>query len=214
MAALAGGTDAQAAGCFENGAIVTFDGVASPGSPAAVAHRSGWTLNLAKPICVVQRTSFAPIARTRRISAIPIIGTPPPLGVPLALTGKLLLGRTTPNSTIFVALEVIRGRKVGTAGSAPAPNPDFLELRTSEARCDRPPYGGTAAEFKVFVSRFGRVVSPAKILAGVCNAKFGRSPRAGLHKLGFSDAKIEAESTEQLAADTIRALKSLVNTIE
>jgi hypothetical protein len=42
----------------------------------------------------------------------------------------------------------------------------------------------------------------------------GKAPRNGLHKLGFTDAKIESESTEHLATDTVAALKNLVNTIE
>ena len=84
----------------------------------------------------------------------------------------------------------------------------------AEARCDVPPYGGTRTDYQAFVHHFGHIINPPKILAGICNAKFGHAPRDGLHKLGFSDAKIESESTEQLAAETIHALKTLVNTIE
>ena len=57
---------------------------------------------------------------------------------------------------------------------------------------------------------------PAKSQAqrAYLNAKFGHAPRDGLHKLGISDSKIQSESTEQLAEETIHALKNLVNTIE
>lgn len=214
VAALAGEAPARSSGCFETGEIVTFDGVASSATQAAGARQSGWMLNLTTPICVMRISPFAPTANFYRISAIRIVGTPPPPGVPLSLTGKLLLGRRASDSAMFVALEVIRGRKIATAGSVPPANSVFQDVRTTDDRCNKPPYGGTAAEFQGFVNRFGRIVTPAKILTGICNAKFGRSPRAGLHKLGFTDAKIESENTEQLAADTILALKTLVNTIE
>lgn len=201
---------ARASGCLENGAIVSFDGIASHG--AAGGLKRGWVLNLTRPICVARRSPFAPTANSTPVSAIRIIGTPPPAGVPLALTGKLLLGPS--DSAMFVALVVMRGRKLSMVTSAPPPNFGAPQTKIPDDRCDRPPYGGTATEFQAFVRRFGSVVAPTKILAGICNAKFGRSTRAGLHKLGFTDAKIQSESTERLAADTIVALKSLVNTIE
>ena len=196
---------AQPARCFGDGDIVAFEGTASPGE-----HRSGWMLNLSRPVCV----------GSREISLIRIIGTPPPLGIPLELTGKLLLGRTARDTSMFVALSVIRGRKVRAADSVPPAEPasrriaPSVPLRTAEAQCDSPPYGGTQTDYQAFVRRFGRIIKPSKILAGICNAKFGNASRDGLHKLGFSDAKIESESTEHLAAETIAALKTLVNTIE
>ncbi|HEY6579120.1 MAG TPA: hypothetical protein VIY09_07335 [Rhizomicrobium sp.] len=200
--------------CFGNGDVVTFGGIASPG-----ARGFAWVLNLSRPICVMRDLSSG----GTDISAIRIIGTPPPLGVPLELTGKLLLGRSVAESRLFVALVVTSGRKVHTTESiapvqqtAPAPRtppaPQGAPMRGES--CNVPPYGGTAADYNAFVQRFGRIVRPEKILAGVCNAKFGNAPRDGLHKLGFTDARINSESTEHLAAETIAALKNLVNTIE
>ena len=196
---------AQSFHCFGDGDLVTFEGTASPGE-----RGSTWRLNLARPACIDRR----------EISSLRIIGTPPPFGIPLELTGKLLLGRAARDMSMFVALSVIRGRKVRAAGSVPPPEPasrriaPLPPLRTAEAQCDSPPYGGTQTDYQAFVRRFGRIIKPSKILAGICNAKFGNAPRDGLHKLGFSDAKIETESTEHLAAETIAALKTLVNTIE
>lgn len=204
--------EAPARPCFENGAIVSFDGIASRGAAAGGARDPGWVLNLTRPICVLRNSRSASTAGSNPISAIRIVGTPPPPGVPLALTGKLLIGPS--DSAMFVALVVTRGRKLGTVALAPAPNSAGHETKTADERCDGPPYGGTAAEFQGFVRRFGNVVTPTRMLAGICNAKFGHATRAGLHKLGFTDARIESESTERLAADTIVALKSLVNTIE
>lgn len=93
-----------------------------------------------------------------------------------------------------------------------------MPRRAPQARaaenCDAPPYGGTAADYHAFVQRFGRIVKPEKMLADICRAKFGNSPRDRLHKLGLTDAKINSENTEQLAEDTIVALKNLVNKLE
>lgn len=204
-AGLATSTIAHPSRCLENGTVVTFDGVAArtpEGEP------SQWLLSLSQPICVAQ----AP-AGQREISTIRIIGTPPPLGIPLELTGKLLLGRSASESRMFVALVVKSGRKVMQPGSATRQAPRSPESKTA-GRCDAPPYGGTMTDYQSFVGRFGRIIRPDKILGGICNAKFGGASRAGLHKLGFADAKIDSESTEHLAAETIVALKSLVNAVE
>jgi hypothetical protein len=193
---------AQSSRCFENGDVVAFDGMASHG-----ARPGEWALNLPRPICVARDVS----ASGTNITRIRIIGTPPPLGVPLELTGKLVLGHSAAESTMIVALVVSSGRKFRTTEStAPhgAPAPRFAE------RCDGPPYGGSSMDYQAFVQRFGRIVRPERILAGICKAKFGDSPRDGLHRLGLTDAKIDSENTERLAADTIVALKNLVNTIE
>lgn len=231
--AAANPVSAQTSRCFENGDIVTFDGVASAG-----ATRSQWLLNLSRPICVARGKA----SRGADISTIRIIGTPPPLGIPLELMGKLMLGRSAVDSAMYVALVVIRGRKIRTAQSiAPAPrsapaqpsvpaprvapSPHVASARVAPAperepaalaaeNCNAPPYGGTPADYHAFVRRFGRIVKPDKILADVCNAKFGNSPRDQLHRLGLTDAKINSENTEDLAADTIVALKTLVNKLE
>jgi hypothetical protein len=229
---------AGSSGCIQNGEIVTFDGVASARARVPDASQFAWALNLAQPICMLRSVPFAPGVIREEISALRIIGTPPPLGVPIALTGKLLLERGASDPTLFVALEVIHGRKMGEPGPAHPPPPAVpappvsaprtasprapVAIRstasthpeTAAARCDAPPYGGSLTEFQSFVRRFGRIINPPKILAGICNAKFGHAPRMGLHKLGFTDSKIDSESTEHLAADTIVALKSLVSTIE
>jgi hypothetical protein len=218
LAALTAPAPSQASRCFANGDLVTFEGVAA----GAESQRGGWVLHLTRPICVVRNQSG------RETSAIRIIGTPPPLGIPLQLTGKLLLGRNDQDTTLFAALSVIRGHKmrettfvpppraasVSPSPSAPRQISSPTPVRRANQRCDAPPYGGTHTDYQAFVSRFGRIISPRKILAGICSAKFGRSGREGLHKLGFSDAKIDSESTERLAGDTIVALKTLVNTIE
>lgn len=221
VAALGGvPASAQPSRCVANGDIVTFEGVASPNMDAA--HRSGWVLHLSRPICVTRRSPHAP---AEKIFAIRIIGTPPPLNIPLQLTGKLLLGGTLPGPTMFAALAVISGRKEQTTASQPParslpsrtpvlPPSSATPRQASNARCDAPPYGGTQADYQAFVSRFGRIIKPQKILAGICNAKFGNASRDGLHKLGLGDAKIDSESTERLGGDTIIALKNLVNTIE
>lgn len=188
---------AQPQRCFANGDVVSFDGVASPGrSP------SQWVLNLARAVCIGDHD----------VSAVRIIGTPPPLGIPLELTGRLTLGRSAAQSTLFVALVVRSGRKVRTTENS-APLPPRAPAAPRET-CNAPPYGGTVADYRAFVQRFANIIKPEKILAGVCNAKFGNAPRDGLHRLGLSDAKIDSESTEHLAAETIAALKDLVNTIE
>jgi hypothetical protein len=202
---------AQPAPCYQTGDIVTFDGVAARAGSRYGGERPAWVLNLSQPICVVGAD-----LRRAGTSAIRIIGTPPPLGVSLALTGKLLLGPPAAGPVVFAALEVIRGRKISSV-----PGPMITENESvpppptpGNAQCDSPPYGGTQSEFHQFVQQFNRIVIPAKILAGVCNAKFGRTSRAGLHKLGLTDAQINTESTERLAADTIVALKKLVNGLE
>jgi hypothetical protein len=220
-----GAARAQPARCYEAGDIVTFDGVAAREGSRYGGGWPAWVLNLSQPICVVNAD-----LHHAETSAIRIIGTPPPLGVPLALTGKLLLGPSASGPVVFAALEVIRGRKIGsfpspkteaTQGRNMAPSPKITETEPApppptpnNVQCDSPPYGGTQSEFHRFVQKFNRVVIPAKILAGVCNAKFGRASRAGLHKLGLTDAQIDTESTERLAADTIVALKKLVNGLE
>ncbi len=111
VAAFAAEAPAQHAACIQDGEIVTFDGVATSGARIPNASRSAWVLNLRRPICVLRNIPFSPGPIQEAISAIRIIGTPPPLGVPLQLTGKLLLGRSAPDATLFVALEVIHGRK-------------------------------------------------------------------------------------------------------
>ncbi|HEX4159523.1 MAG TPA: hypothetical protein VHY79_13700 [Rhizomicrobium sp.] len=208
----------EPARCYENGDIITFDGVASRDNSDRGGARAAWVLNLSRPICVANRGSDLDRSET---SAVGIIGTPPPMGVPLALTGKLLLGPSASDTRIFAALEVIRGRKLTQNEAAlpnvlPPPRPSHLlpPPRPNNLQCDSPPYGGTQSEFQGFVHKFGHIVTPAKILAGVCNAKSGRASRAGLYRLGLTDTQIEAESTERLATDTIVALKKLVNTIE
>ncbi|HEX3431193.1 MAG TPA: hypothetical protein VHT03_09920 [Rhizomicrobium sp.] len=198
VTALASTAPARAERCFANGDVVGFDGIATPGPIARE-----WVLHLSQPACV----------ESREVSAIRIIGIPPPLGIPLELTGKLMLGRGKSQSAMFVALVVSHGRRLGAAPSV-APPRQSQTVQSVATRCSTPPYGGTESEYRGFVRRFGAIIKPEKILAGICNAKFGSAPRDGLHKLGFSNAQIESESTEHLAADTMTALKHLVNTIE
>jgi len=196
--ALSAPATAQPGRCFESGDVVVFDGIATPAE-----NRSQWVLRLAHPIC----------AGKKKISAIRIIGTPPPLGIPLELTGKLMLGRGASESAMFVALVVSRGRKLHAIPPVAAPARNEAAQGAGD-RCSAPPYGGTKSDYQAFVRHFADIIKPEKILSGICNAKFGNAPRNGLHKLGFTDARIDSESTEHLAGETIAALKHLVNTIE
>src|ERR1700731_1840549 len=138
--ALATQAPAQSYGCIQDGQVVTFDGIASGGSRVPDASTSAWVLNLPRPICVLRRVPFAPGTIREEISAIRIIGTPPPLGVPLALTGKLLLGRAAPDATMFVALEVIRGHKMAAAESIPPSRSGPPPPSVSPPRAAPPPH--------------------------------------------------------------------------
>jgi len=77
-----------------------------------------------------------------------------------------------------------------------------------------PPYGGTVEEYKAFVTNFGAVVVPAKILKGICDAKYGGADRTGLYNLGFTDEDIDSKGTEDLAVDMVIALKQLADKIK
>lgn len=214
VTALAEPIKARSDQCFANGDVVSFEGIASPGT-----NRSLWMLNLSRPICV---TRAHPLSAGAHISGIRIIGTPPPLGIPLELTGKLMLGRSPSASTMFVALVVTSGRKVRVTSPVSRPARSISRAadsgapqeRTADERCGGPPYGGIMAGYQAFVRRFGRIIQLQKTLTGICNAKFGSAARDGLHKLGLTDAKIDCENTERLAGETITALKTLVSTIE
>jgi len=207
---------AQSPRCLANGDIATLDGIAS--LAARDTRVQEWDLHLDHPVCIARLSNQA---RDEELRIIRIIGMPPPLGIPLQLTGKVLLAKTAPS--MFAALVVISGRRARAVAepllpSRPLPAPQALPLASpaqkAAARCEAPPYGGTLTDYKTFVERFGAIIKPQKILAGICNAKFGSASREGLHKLGFSDAKIQSENTEQLAVETIVALKTLVKTIE
>lgn len=81
-----------------------------------------------------------------------------------------------------------------------------------DARCAAPPYGGTTAGYKAFVKNFSAVVVPAKILSGVCRAKFG-GDRTGLYNLGFTDEEIDARDTSDLAVGVVIAMKELMDKV-
>jgi len=78
-----------------------------------------------------------------------------------------------------------------------------------DARCAAPPFGGSVASYKAFAAYFGKVVvagqpvDPDRILAQMCNVKYGGADRMPLHKLGITDLQIANEDPEELAVHLI-----------
>jgi hypothetical protein len=83
-----------------------------------------------------------------------------------------------------------------------------------DPRCNAPPYGSTMTEFKAFVKDYGNVVVPARMLAAVCNAKYGAASRTALYNLGFTDEEIDAKDTVILAFDMIVARTRLADALK
>lgn len=85
-----------------------------------------------------------------------------------------------------------------------------------DARCARPPFGASNAEYQAFKMDVGRLFDdPAattdRMFKAVCNNKFTPGfDRTALHHLGFSDQKIDQETVGNLAMDTVVALKKAV----
>ncbi len=109
----------------------------------------------------------------------------------------------------FVQLEVDQMRKVrvGMVGLVLAVTP-FIAAHAEDPRCQAPPYGGSEAGFRSFAATFGTIVAPAKILAAICDAKFGGS-RVALYNSGLTDADIDAMDTADLAVKMLEAVKNL-----
>jgi hypothetical protein len=84
----------------------------------------------------------------------------------------------------------------------------FIAAHAEDARCKAPPYGGSEAGFKSFAQTFGVIVTPAKVLSGVCDAKFG-GDRAVLYNLGFTDADIDTRDTADLAVEMLGAIRNI-----
>jgi hypothetical protein len=84
----------------------------------------------------------------------------------------------------------------------------FIAARAEDSRCKVPPYGGTEAKFRSFAETFGMLVTPAKVLSGVCNAKFG-GDRTALYNLGFTDADIDTRDTADLAVEVVGAIRNI-----
>jgi len=84
----------------------------------------------------------------------------------------------------------------------------------SDARCNAPPYGGTVAGYKAFIKDFGSLFdNPTKMLAGICNVKFGHADRTAMYNLGFTNDEIDTKDTADLAAQMVMALKNLVDKV-
>jgi hypothetical protein len=83
-----------------------------------------------------------------------------------------------------------------------------------DLRCNAPPYGSTMTEFKAFVRDYGNIVVPNRVLAAVCNAKYGNASRAALYNLGFTDQEIDARDTVILTFDMIVAKTRLADALK
>jgi hypothetical protein len=83
-----------------------------------------------------------------------------------------------------------------------------------DGRCNAPPYGDTVAGYKAFIKGIGPLLdNPAKMLAGICNVKFGHADRTTMYNLGFTDDEIRTKDTAELAVQMVQALKNLVDKI-
>jgi hypothetical protein len=101
----------------------------------------------------------------------------------------------------------MRKVRVGLVGMVLAVLP-FIAARAEDPRCKVPPYGGADAKFRSFAETFGVLVTPAKVLSGVCDAKFG-GDRSGLDNLGFTDADIDTRDTADLAVEVVGAIRNI-----
>jgi hypothetical protein len=80
--------------------------------------------------------------------------------------------------------------------------------QAADPRCAAPPYGGSPDKYRAFVNTYGKALDdPGKVLAEVCEMKFGGADRAPLHKLGITDIQIDAKATSDLAAAAVDAAK-------
>jgi hypothetical protein len=96
----------------------------------------------------------------------------------------------------------MRKVRMGMVGIALAVLP-FIAARAEDSRCKVPPYGGAEAKFRSFAATFGVLVTPAKVLSGVCNAKFGRD-RTVLYNLGFTDSDIDSQDSSAFGLGSAR----------
>jgi hypothetical protein len=97
--------------------------------------------------------------------------------------------------------------RVGMTGMVLAMLP-FIAAHAEDPRCKAPPYGGTEAGFRSFAQTFGTLVTPARVLSVVCDAKFG-GDRTALYNLGFTDADINALDTADLAVQMLGAIRNI-----
>src|SRR5260370_12289955 len=78
----------------------------------------------------------------------------------------------------------------------------------ADPRCAAPPYGGSPDKYRAFVNTYGKTLDdPGRILAEMCEMKFGGADRAALYKLGITDTQIDAKATSDLAAAAVDASK-------
>jgi hypothetical protein len=55
---------------------------------------------------------------------------------------------------------------------------------------------------------FGALVTPARVLSAVCDAKFG-GDRTALYNLGFTDDDIDTRDTADLAVEMLGAIRNI-----
>lgn len=83
--------------------------------------------------------------------------------------------------------------------------------RSVAPRCDRPPFGGSSAEYEGFMRIFGES-NPANLLRDklslACEVKYTGAPRRSWHMLGITDEEIEKSSVEDLALRYAREFQS------
>lgn len=100
--------------CFRDDSVVTLQGTASA-QTLTLANGSAKTvsvLDLATPICAIENVDPTHLNQNTQISRIQVIGVPPPLGVPIELTGRLSTGNFTQYDAVPTAITVAKGRRV------------------------------------------------------------------------------------------------------
>jgi hypothetical protein len=127
--------------------------------------------------------------------------------VEIELKGILFVSPLSPDGLELPRLSVTSGRRL--LKQSPDAVPGAPAVHAGDPRCNAPPYGGTVVAYKAFVSNFGHLAISATMLPGICNAKYGGADRTGLYNLGFTE--IDSKDTEELAVDTIIALKNLAD---
>lgn len=95
--------------CYKHGDTVTVRGSASKATmDRAGTGKDVWILTTASPLCTYQAGDAAP---QEMISQLQIVGTPPPAGVPLELTGELVT-REDERFALNHRIRVKHGRKL------------------------------------------------------------------------------------------------------
>ncbi len=103
--------------CYGDGDTIIMQGTASPRS-FTLADGSitvAWVLTTTIPVCI-----SSPGAQDSQVSRFQVIGSKPPEGEIIELTGKLSTGNFTQNYTESNAIKVISGRRISNASTAPS----------------------------------------------------------------------------------------------